>query len=95
MSVPQLSIVRVDETVDTPAARAQRLYAEAKSAAFEQVKALEDSLSVVVGLAAEIAEGGEVYPAGVRDLCRRLGEDLQQRSQTLDVITQRAQGMPS
>ena len=90
MSVPQLSIVRIDEAVDSPAARAQRLYAEAQSAAFEQIKALEDSLSAVVGFATEIADGGDVYPAGIRDLCRRLGEDLSQRAQTLDAITQRA-----
>ena len=90
MSVPQLSIVRKDQTVDSPAARARRLYTEAQAAAFEQVKALENALATVVRFASEIADGGDVYPAGVRDLCRRLGDDLSQRTQTLDAITQRA-----
>jgi hypothetical protein len=63
--------------------------AEAQAAAFEQVRALEESLSQVVGLAGEIAEGGDVYPAGVRDLCRRMGEDLTQRSLTLEAIAAR------
>lgn len=90
MSVPHLSVVRVEENVDSPAARAGRLYAEAQMAAFDQVRVLEDGLAAVVTLAAEIAEGGDVYPAGVRDLCRRMGEDLAQRSMTLDAIATRA-----
>ena len=90
MSVPHLSVVHVEEKPDSPAARAAQLYAEAQAAAFEQVRVLEDGLASVVSLAAEIAEGGEVYPAGVRELCRRLGEDLAMRSRTLDAIATRA-----
>ena len=86
----QLSIVRVAPNPDSPAARASRLYAEAQAAALEQVRVLGTSLEQVIALAAEIAEGGEVYPAGVRDLCRRLSEDLSSRAQTLDVLAQRA-----
>jgi hypothetical protein len=95
MSVPRLSVVPVAETPDSPSARAGRLYAEAQEAAFEQVQVLEEALASVVGLAAEIAEGGEVYPAGVRDLCRRMGDDLAQRAQTLDAITARIRQKPS
>jgi hypothetical protein len=90
MSVPHLSVVRSEEHRNSPAARAAELYAEAQAAAFEQVRVLEEGLSKVVGLAAEIAEGGDVYPAGVRDLCRRMGEDLTQRSLTLDAIASRS-----
>jgi hypothetical protein len=89
MSVPRLSVVPTEDTIDTPAARAGRLYAEAQQAAYEQVHVLESGLSKVVVLAAEIAEGGDVYPAGVRDLCRRLSEDLNQRALTLDAIATR------
>ncbi len=90
MSVPHLSVVRADENPDSPAARASRLYAEAREAAMEQVRHLELGLAAAITLAAEIAEGGDVYPAGVRDLCRRLSEDLNQRSQTLEAIAQRS-----
>jgi hypothetical protein len=90
MSVPRLSVVSVETKLDSPAARAAHLYAEAQQAAFEQVRALEDGLATVVALAAEIADGGDVYPAGVRDLCRRIGTDLAQRSLTLDAIASRA-----
>ena len=41
------------------------------------------------GLAAEIAEGGDAYPPGVRDIARRLSEDLDSRIQTLEAITAR------
>jgi hypothetical protein len=90
MSVPQLSIVRADTGLETPAARAERLYAEARTAAFEQVDRLEVELARAVALAGQIADGGDVYPPGVRDLCRRLAEEVGQRAQTLDVIAERA-----
>ena len=95
MNAQHLSVVRAGQTAatpdfETPAARAARLYAEAQGAALEQVRALEDSLGAVVALAQEIASGGDIYPAGVRELCRRLGEDVAGRSQTLEAIAQRA-----
>jgi len=40
-------------------------------------------------MAAEIAEGGDAYPAGVRDLARRFAEDAEARVQTLEAITAR------
>ena len=90
MSVPHLSVVRPEDNPDSPAARANRLYAEAREAAKEQVRQLESSLEAAISLAADIAEGGELYPPGVRDLCRRLAEDMSQRCQTLEAIVQRS-----
>jgi len=40
-------------------------------------------------LAAEIAEGGDAYSPGVRDVARRLAEDLDSRVQTLEAIVAR------
>jgi len=40
-------------------------------------------------LAAEIADGGDAYPPGVRDLARRLVEDCEARVQTLEAIVAR------
>jgi hypothetical protein len=59
---------------------------EAQQAADEQVKVLEDALLAIAGLSVEIANGGEVYPVGVRDICRRLAEDSIWRVQTLESI---------
>ena len=41
-------------------------------------------------LAAEISEGGDAYPAGVRDLARRFVDDCAARVQTLEAITSRS-----
>jgi hypothetical protein len=86
MTLSQLSIVPA--VPETPAARAARLMGEARQAASEQIIALEEALAAVSHLAAEIAEGGEAYPVGVRDLCRRMAEDIAHRAQTLDALLQ-------
>ncbi|HTI66997.1 MAG TPA: hypothetical protein VL460_05545 [Caulobacteraceae bacterium] len=89
MSLPQLVVVQPGSGPDSPSARALRLYAEAREAAMEQVRIVEHAIARVIALSEEIAEGGEVYPAGVRDLCRRLGGDLTSRAATLDSLAQR------
>jgi len=80
----QLSLVAPQ--IETPARRAQRLMGEAREAASEQIQALEASLQTVVEIAAEVASGGDAYPAGVRELARRLVEETQGRTRTLDAI---------
>ena len=80
----QLSLVAPQ--IETHAQRAKRLMAEAREAASEQIQALEVSLQAVVALAAEVAEGGDAYPAGIRELARRLVEETNHRSQTLEAI---------
>jgi hypothetical protein len=80
----QLSLVAPQ--IETPAQRAKRLMAEARLAADEQVQSLETALQSVVALAAEVAEGGDAYPAGVRELARRLVEETNARTRTLEAI---------
>lgn len=79
------------QTTESPAMRASRLLAEAKGAAAEQVQALEQALEGVIRLSNEIAEGGDAYPPGARDLARRLAEDSEHRLKTLEAIQLRAQ----
>jgi hypothetical protein len=86
MSLPQLAVVPA--ATESPGAKAMRLMAEARAAAGEQVHLLEDTLGAAAELADQIADGGEVYPVGVRELCRRLAEELVAKSQTLDAILQ-------
>ncbi|MGC1303102.1 MAG: hypothetical protein WA840_12065 [Caulobacteraceae bacterium] len=86
MTLSQLSIVPA--VPETPAARAARLMTEARQAAGEQIIALEAALSAATQLAGEIADGGEAYPVGIRDLCRRMAEDIAHRAQTLDALLQ-------
>jgi hypothetical protein len=75
--------------VETVAERVRRLQAEAKQLAKDHIHALTAAISEVERMAAEIAEGGDAYPAGVRDLARRFAEDAEARVQTLEAITAR------
>ncbi len=84
MTLPQLTLVH--SAGDSPAARLNRLMVEAHQAADEQVKALEDALLNVAYMSAEIVQGGDVYPVGVRELCRRLAEESVWKAQTLESI---------
>lgn len=69
--------------------RVKRLQEEARGLAREHVHALTRALIQVEQLSVEIAGGGEAYPAGVRDIARRLAEDSAQRSQTIAAINSR------
>ncbi|WP_041373154.1 hypothetical protein [Phenylobacterium zucineum] len=94
---PSLSVVadndlKVSPSVpkaETVAQRVRRLQQEAKQLAKDHIKALSAQLVEVEQMAAEIAEGGEAYPPGVRDLARRLVEDMDSRVQTLEAIVAR------
>lgn len=74
---------------ESVAERVRRLQAEAKQLAKDHIRSLSAQLVAVEELAAEIAEGGEAYPPGVRDLARRLVEDMDARVQTLEAIVAR------
>src|ERR1700741_1947020 len=74
---------------ETVAQRVRRLQLEAKTLAKDHIKALGAAMVEVETLAAEIAEGGDAYPPGVRDLARRLVEDCEARVQTLEAIVAR------
>jgi len=91
---PSLSVVANNDLnvpkVETVAQRVRRLQAEAKQLAKDHIHALTAAISEVERMAAEIAEGGDAYPAGVRDLARRFAEDADARVQTLEAIPARS-----
>lgn len=88
---PSLSIVAPAGTTkpETVAARVRRLQAEAKALAKDHVRELTAAIAELEVMAAEIAEGGDAYPPGVRDVARRLAEDCESRVQTLESIVAR------
>ncbi|HKT53857.1 MAG TPA: hypothetical protein VJP88_05365 [Caulobacteraceae bacterium] len=83
------SLKRVTETVTQ---RVQRLQREARELACDQVEALARDMTAVSAAAQDIADGGEAYPAGVRELASRLAEDLPQKVQILLGILHRTSG---
>ena len=93
---PPLSVVAdnsADKSKSRPGGdlseRIRRLQVEAKNLAREHIRALEAAIIEVERLSSEIADGGEVYPAGVRELARRMAEDCEMKVQTLEAITSR------
>ena len=91
---PSLSVVADNDLKSTPktetvAERVRRLQTEAKQLAKDHVRSLSAQMLTVEEMAAEIADGGEAYPPGVRELASRLVEDLEARVQTLEAIVAR------
>lgn len=66
--------------------RVRRLQMEARALAVEQVEALEKVLLDATAMAREIAEGGDAYPVGARELAGRLAQDLPAKAETLKAI---------
>lgn len=92
---PSLSVVSDNDlkTImpksETVAQRVQRLQAEARQLAKDHVKSLTAAMMDLEQLAAEIADGGDAYAPGIRDIARRLVEDLEARVHTVDAIASR------
>lgn len=68
----------------------RRLQTEAKAIARDHIAALETALAAVARLSHEIADGGDAYPVGAREIARQLIGDVQSRAGTLDAILARA-----
>jgi len=91
---PSLSVVADNDLKTTPktetvAERVRRLQQEARLLAKDHIRSLSAQMVMVEQIAAEIADGGEAYPPGVRELAGRLVEDIDARVQTLEAIVSR------
>lgn len=75
---------------ETTAERVRRLQAQARIVAREHMELLEQRLLQAADVARQIAEGGEAYPAGVRELASRMSDDLPSRVSTLRALIDRA-----
>ena len=83
---PEAEVYDLMRAPETTAERVKRLQAEARALALEQVKALEEVLLKAADMAKEIAEGGDAYPVGARELAQRLGQDLPVKAETMKAI---------
>jgi len=77
---------------ETLSSRIRRLQAEARQMAREHVAVLEATLMGVVATAAEIADGGDAYPVGAREMARQLVADTEARMLSLEAIMTRGGG---
>lgn len=96
---PPLAVVADNSALDSSAStvraealsdRIRRLQNEAKNLAREHIRALEAALITVERLSSEIADGGDAYPVGVRELASRISEDAEHKVQTIEAIASRA-----
>jgi hypothetical protein len=75
---------------ESRAQKVLRLQEEARALAREQVSEFEALMQATSDMAREIAEGGESYAVGARELCRRLSEELVFTAGTLRAILNKA-----
>ena len=74
---------------ETTAERVRRLQVEASILARQEIEAMEKSLNEMAELAAAIAQGGDAYPVGIRELCSRIAEDLPMKASNLRSLIDR------
>jgi hypothetical protein len=82
-------VVSIARGPESPAERIRRLQWEASMLAAEQAEKFGADLVEMAHRAVEIAEGGEAYPVGVRELASRIAADLQIRAKALLTIQHR------
>ncbi|MET3667987.1 hypothetical protein [Caulobacter sp. 1776] len=69
--------------------RVKRLQAEARMLAREEVECLDRDLRRMAEQAKAIADGGDAYPAGIRELAGRISVDTAQRAEILRALLER------
>ena len=89
MSASHLVVFPSPAEPDSPADRIRRLQNEARTLAREHIELLVSALAEVTRLSGEIADGGELYPVGARELSRRLTDESNQQALTLTAIVDR------
>ena len=93
---PDLRLVAAESEIydlmrapETTTERVKRLQLEARALAIEQVEALEAVLIKAANMAKDIAEGGDAYPVGAREIASRLAADLPTKAETIKTIVHR------
>jgi hypothetical protein len=71
-------------------ARARQLRAELRRIARDQMAELALLMRAAEVMADDVVQGGEAFPHGTRDLCRRLAQDLHDQRHTLEIVAGRA-----
>lgn len=87
---PEAEVYDLMRAPESTTERVKRLQMEARALAVEQVEALENLLLQAAAMARDIADGGEAYPVGAREIATRLATDLPTRAETIKQIVGRA-----
>jgi hypothetical protein len=76
MAVHRLRTPVETTTTDTLAERMERLRSDASAVAQEHIGLFIDALLKANEFAEQVANGGEAYPIGVREIARRTNKEL-------------------
>jgi hypothetical protein len=79
-----------DLGVESGLQRVRRLQQEMHALAHEQVVILARDLEAMATRLGEVAEGGDAYPIGVREISSRLANELSSQAQSMLAILKRA-----
>jgi hypothetical protein len=85
----EAEIYNLMKAPETTAERVKRLQLEAHALALEEIEALEKLLLEAAAKARAIADGGDAYPVGAREIASRLAADLPNRAETIKTIIHR------
>jgi hypothetical protein len=88
---PTAEVISLGQPRETepPASRVKRLQRELRALARAQLEEFASDLSTMAQRASDIADGGEAFEVGARELAARIAEDLRHKSQTLEAIARR------
>jgi hypothetical protein len=86
---PEAEVYDLMRAPESTAERVKRLQLEARALALEEVEMLEKALLEAARVAREIAEGGDAYPVGAREIASRLVEELPSKAETIRMIVSR------
>ncbi len=75
---------------ETTSQRVKRLQDEARLLAREEIERLDRDLRRLADQARSISDGGDAYPAGIRDLASRIAVDTAQRAEILRALLERS-----
>ena len=75
---------------ESGAHRIRQLQEQARGLAREEVSVLIEDMNTLAMHAAEMSEGGEAYPAGVRELTTRIADELGMHAKVLRAILDRS-----
>lgn len=83
------TVYRLDRPPETVAERVRRRHLEAQMLAREHIGELRRAMEEAQSLAVLVANGGEVYPVGVREVAARLLAQLEGQARTLEALLER------
>jgi hypothetical protein len=83
---PRTAVVSITRAAERVSDRITRLQWEAKVLAAENTDGFAADMLAMAVRALEIAEGGEAYPPGIRELAARLAEGLELNAKSMQAI---------